>query len=83
VIAPRDTFEPITNDHWTQLRAAWPDGERLRLAWQLARDVDTLGDLLAGRTVDPSRLDQDELVRARRRKLVMLVSALELLEGVA
>jgi hypothetical protein len=80
VIVPRDPHEPITPAMWEALRAAWLDSARLAAAWQLAKDVEALADLLAGRAVDPSRLDPDELIRSRRRRLVRLVAPAELLE---
>ena len=30
MIAPKDPHEPIRAEMWEQLRAAWPDGERLK-----------------------------------------------------
>jgi hypothetical protein len=80
-IAPRDPHEPITDEQWEQIRAAWPDRERLRVAWALARDVDALSDLLAGRTVHTSRLKPEALAKAREESLVQLRSPLSLLSG--
>jgi hypothetical protein len=79
-IIPTDSSEPITEEMWAQLRAAYADGQRLATAFALALDVDACADLLAGRTVDPSRLDEGELFKARRKRLVQLVAPVNLLE---
>jgi hypothetical protein len=78
LIVPRDPYEPITAEMQEALRAAWPDGERLTIAWRLARDLDALRDLLAGRPVSADRLDREALFTARRRSLVQLRAPLEL-----
>jgi hypothetical protein len=79
---PRDPWSPISAETWQRLRESWPNGERLTLAWRLARDVDTLGDLLLGLPVDPDRIDRVELARARTRRLVRLdLSPADLLEA--
>lgn len=79
-IMPKDSSVPLPPDWREQLRARWPDGERLRAAWALARDVDALEDLLAGRAVHPDRIDRDELVKASRANLVQLRAPIDLLE---
>jgi hypothetical protein len=60
------------------LRRRWPDAVRLDVAFRLARDVDAATDLLAGRAVDPARLDPDELVQARTLRLVRLAAPVDL-----
>jgi hypothetical protein len=83
-IASPDPTEPITVEQWTQIRAAWPNAERLRAAWNLALDVDTLADLIVGRPVSPGRLDKAELAKARQATLVVLRRPIDLLlEGAA
>jgi hypothetical protein len=81
-VIPRDPWQPLPAD-WRELLAArWPDGERLVIAWRLATDVDTLGDLLAGLPVSPDRLDSEALFQARRRSLVQLRAPVELVNVV-
>lgn len=80
MIVPRDPWEPLPADWRERVTARWPDGARLTAAWALALDVDALADLLAGRAVDPSRLDPDEVIRSRRKRLVRLVAPAELLD---
>lgn len=82
IVSP-DSSAPITADQWAALRTRWLNYEQLAAAWRLACDVGTLDDLLAGRPVDPSRLDQDELAKAQRATLVRLVAPVDLLEGIA
>jgi hypothetical protein len=72
MIVPRDPWEPITDEMRAKISALWPRHERLDLAWRLALDVDTCEALLLGDPVHPDRLDQHELERARRRRLVRL-----------
>ncbi len=74
---------PLTPEQWDELHDRWPDGARLSAAFAIARDVAACADLLAGRPVDPARLDQDELANARERRLVQLVAPADLLEGAA
>ncbi len=81
MIVDRDPWTPITAKQWAELREAWPNGERLTVAWRLARDVDALADLLAGRPVAPGRINQRELAKARRASLVQLVAPIDLLEA--
>ena len=76
-IVSKEVWEPITPEQRDALRAAWPDVTRLTTAWRIARDVDALEDLLAGRAVAPTRLRMEEVARARRRDHVLLVSSLE------
>jgi hypothetical protein len=76
-IVLRDPCQPITAEMTAALEAAYPSVQRLRAAFALARDVEACVDLLAGRPVDPVRLDPVELVRAREATLVLLVSPLE------
>src|SRR5690242_3948206 len=78
-IVPRDPSQPITAEMRRALREAWPDGERLAAAWRLARDLETLSDLLAGAPVSEDRLDPEALFPARRRSLVQLGAPIELL----
>lgn len=78
-IASADIFEPITDAQWAQLRAAWPDGARLETAWRLARDVDTLAALLAGKPVNPDRIDPAGLAWARERRYVQLARPIDVL----
>ena len=79
IVSP-DFFEPVTVEQWAELRAAWPNAERLRTAWNLALDVDTLADLIVGRPVAPGRLDKDELAKARKATLIVLVAPVDLLD---
>ena len=55
----------------------WPDGDRLKVALFLSPDIETCRDLLSGRYVDPSRLDQEWLRWAKREQFVALKPALE------
>ena len=71
-IVPRNPWQPLTEEMRQALRDKWPDGERLTTAWRLARDLETLRDLLAGLRVAADRLDQEALFEARRRSLVQL-----------
>lgn len=83
-IASPDIFEPIGAEQWEQIRAAWPNAERLRAAWDLALDLETLADLITGRPVSPGRLDKAELAKARQATLVVLRRPIDLLlEGAA
>ena len=79
-IASPDIFEPITAEQWAELRAAWPNAERLRWAWNLAADLDTLADLITGAPVAPERLEQDALAKARAESLVTLSRPIDLLD---
>jgi hypothetical protein len=72
VIAPKSASEPISAEMLEALREAWPNGVRLTAAWRLARDVDTLSDLLAGLPVDRDRLDPAGVAWARERRFVTL-----------
>jgi hypothetical protein len=67
---------------WRALREAYPDGKRLAVAWRLTRDVDTCAELLAGRSVDPGRLNTRELELAQEASLVRLTRPIDLLETV-
>jgi hypothetical protein len=78
-VVPRNVYEPLPADWREQLAALWPDAERLAWAFRLANDVDTCADLIAGRAVSSSRLDESALLEARRRSLVQLRPPLELL----
>src|SRR4051812_3511693 len=72
-IAPRDLFEPITPETLERLREAYPTYQRLSVAFALPlrpRDLDACRDLLAGRPVDPVRLDKAALFNARRKRLI-------------
>ena len=82
-IASPDIFEPITDEQWAQIRASWPTAERLRTAWNLARDLATLADLITGAPVAPERLDQDALAKAREETLVTLSRPIDLLDVAA
>jgi len=69
---------------WDSLMLAdrYPHPARILTALRLAPDLDTCIDLLTGRPVDPARLDQQELERAKHRKLVRLdMTALDELEA--
>jgi hypothetical protein len=80
---PKDPLVPLPADWREQLRARWPDGEKLRCAWTIAADLDTLRDLLLGLPVDvASRIRPDELERAREETLVQLVRPIDLLPNV-
>lgn len=78
-IIPRDINQPITGEMLQQLRAKWPNAARLTVAWQLAKDIDTLEALLLGQAVDPVRIHQDELQRALEPRLVQLVRPIDVL----
>jgi hypothetical protein len=78
-IVPKDPRERITPAMWRALRNAYPNGERLAAAWRLARDLDTLGELLSGCSVSSDRLDPEAVFHARRRTLVTLSAPAELL----
>jgi hypothetical protein len=80
MIVSLDPCEPITAAQWEELRVAWPDAERLRTAWNLALDVDTLADLIVGVPVAPGRLDPAELAEAREESLIVLVAPISLLD---
>jgi len=79
-IVPCNPHEPITLAMWEELSRRWPDRERLAAAWRLARDLETLADLIAGRVVAAERLDQDALREARRRSLVQLRAPIEFVD---
>jgi hypothetical protein len=79
-IVPKSPDEPITRAMSEALRDAWPDGERLAVAFRLASDVDTCSDLLAGVPVSESRLDPGALFEARRRTLVQLSPPIALVD---
>ena len=75
---------PPTPTKWAQLRADYPSAGRISVAMRLALDVQVCADLLAGRPVDPARLDAAELKRARERRLVRLdLREIDLLEAIA
>jgi hypothetical protein len=78
-VIPRDIFEPLPADWREQLAERWPDAERLAWAWRLARDIETCGDLIAGRAVGSSRLNPEALFEARRRSIVQLRAPIDLL----
>jgi hypothetical protein len=80
VIVPRDPWQPLPVDWREQLRARWPDGERLAWAWRLAPKLATCGDLLAGLPVALAWLNQNALVAARRSSVVTLRAPLELVK---
>lgn len=82
-IASRDSLEPVTLEMRAALADAYPDAQRLLVAFRLALDVEACADLLAGRAVDPARLDQGELVTARRKRLLTLTPAIDALPQVA
>lgn len=79
-----DPHEPIeTRDH-AALERLYPHPQRIVVALQLATDPDTCRALLNGDPIDPARLDQGELRRARDRALVRLdFHAIDLLTGQA
>jgi len=79
IVSP-DIFEPVNAEQWKQLRASWPNAERLRTAWNLALDVDTLADLIAGVPVAPGRLDQAELAKMSEASLITLTRPIDLLD---
>jgi hypothetical protein len=83
-VVPRDVSEPMTAAQWQLVRRDYPDAyvQRVRIAMRLALDVATCGALLEGRPVDPSRLDQAELARARKATLVQLVAPIDVLDPV-
>jgi hypothetical protein len=78
-IAPRDPYTPITDAEWASLTAAYPDAQRLDVAFRLALDVATFDALLRGEPVNPSRIDKDGLRWAREHRFVQLVRPIDLL----
>lgn len=72
---------PNPRGHDEYLKAKWPNGDRLMLAWRLAGDLATLEDLLLGHHVDPIRLDEEWLRWAKREKFVALKPAIEVLDA--
>ena len=72
-------MNPLPAGYLESLKAKWPNGDRLTLAWNLAGSLDALEDLLSGRYVDPARLDQEWLRWAKREQFVALKPALETL----
>lgn len=58
--------------------ARWPDAGRLQIAFRLAVDVEACADLLAGRPVDPARLDPLQRAKAQEARLVQLVRPIDL-----
>lgn len=76
-IASADPYEPISEGQWTQLRAAWPYAARLETAWRLALDVETLGALLAGESVNPDRIDPEGLAWANAPFYFQLVRPID------
>ncbi len=82
-IVPRDPHVPITGAHRLLLEWDYPDADRILLAMRLALDVNACEALLRGEPVDPSRLDPDELARARQKTLVQLVAPIDLLGDAA
>jgi hypothetical protein len=72
--------EERPDPYLTGLRYMYPNPARIALALRLALDLETAQDLLAGRPVDPDRLDAAALERARTRRLVRLdVAEIDLL----
>jgi hypothetical protein len=53
----------------------------LKAAWKLARDVETLADLLAGCPIDQNRLNPEGLRWAMEHRLVRLERPIDLLIG--
>jgi hypothetical protein len=78
-LVPLDPWTPIPASVWAELRRRYPSTARIMVAMRLAQDAATCADLLAGRPVDPDRVDRSELERAKRRSLVRLVAPIELL----
>jgi hypothetical protein len=75
-LVPLDPNEPLEFEHRYFLAKDYPDGLRLRVAFAIANDLDACRDLLAGRKVDPVRLDAVRVRRARQAGFVQLVSPL-------
>lgn len=78
-----DPYEPISSQQQRRLRERWPNAARLQVAFKLGLDVEACTDLLAGRRVDPSRLDADGVAWARSQQLVSLAPALDALGDAA
>lgn len=76
-IVPRDPRVPLEFEHRYFLAQDYPDGLRLRVAFAIANDLGACRDLLAGRAVDPVRLNTARLQRARQAQFVQLVSPLD------
>lgn len=57
------------------------DTTRVDVAMRLARDLETCQALLAGRTVDQTRLDEEQLQWAYNAQLVRLVRPVDVLLG--
>jgi hypothetical protein len=66
---------------WEELERHYPEPQRLLAAITAARDLDACIDLLAGRPVNPARLDPSELAKLKRASLVRLVPPFEMLEA--
>lgn len=62
-------------------RLTWPNTERLNTALMLATDWRTCADLLAGRPVNPERLDPGALKQAHTASLVTLTRPIDLLSA--
>lgn len=71
-IVPSNPWEPITPFMWERLHARWARPERIVTAMRLAKNLDTCRALLAGEPVSPGRVDQVELRKAERQRLVRL-----------
>jgi hypothetical protein len=80
-LVPRDTLVPLTQETWARLRALYPDDhvQKIGIAMRLALDLDTCRAPMERRSVDPVRLDNAELARAKQRSLVRLVAPIDLL----
>ena len=72
-----DLYWMLSTEYLEDLKAKWPDGDRLRVAMNLSPTPEICADLLSGRYVDPSRLDPEWLRWAKREQFVALKPALE------
>jgi len=70
-------MNPLPEGWQERLRAKWPNGDRLTLAWNLSPSLEVLEDLLRGHYVDPARLDQEWLRWAKREQFVALKPAID------
>jgi hypothetical protein len=83
LLPSRLELDPYDPDRAAWRLAAWPNVDRLDVAMRLGLDVGACEDLLAGRSVDPLRLDQAELAKAREKTLIRLVAPIDALGDVA
>lgn len=77
---PHNPHEPLTEAVWDELALAYPNPGRIRIALELALDAQAFTDLVAGKPVDPARIDRTELEKAKQPRLVQLVRPIDVLQ---